>query len=137
MSTVYRKYQNCRKIGGTADHQTASIFQKHSKCSVKTLQGKMLLRNKKIDFLGGTITPSRVTPQKEKVVEYTEIIKNPRFKKSITTIHWLFKLRPKLQTTLSRKNPFSQLLKTTENKIIFSPDLMNEIRKIIDVLDKG
>ena len=57
---------------------------------------------------------------------------------SSTTIFWLFKLLPEFHTTFSRKTkPFSQFMKTTENKdkIIITPKVMNEVQEIDEVSD--
>ena len=75
------------------------------------------------------------TPQRKKTHETFRKCQIASPWKSITTLHWLFKLLPKIHTTSKftyQQNPFFQVLKTTGNKdtIIITAELIYEFREI-------
>ena len=94
---------------------------------------------KEVIFFGRPVTTNGVTAQRQKITYFLYKVNFARFNKELQQkIGFLNYYRNYITRLTERLNPSFQLLKTTENKrkIIITPELLNEIREIDDVLDK-
>ena len=89
-----------------------------------------------IDFLGTTITPAGVKPQRPRVKNFLENTKFPKSKKAVQRYSgFLNSYRnyiPRLSETLT---PFFELL-TKNEKVLVTPDLLEKFTEIIKALDR-
>ena len=95
--------------------------------------------SKKVDFLGRTITATRVAAQKQKITNFLENVKFPRSKKALQRyIGFLNYYRNLIPRLAKRLTPLLHLLKTTDAKakIPITPDIMKEFREINEALDR-
>ena len=94
---------------------------------------------KEASFLGRTITPNSVTPQKRKITTFLEKSIFLALKKALQRyIGFLNYYKNYIPRLAERLNSTFQLLKTTESKdkIIIIAELMNEFRENNNFRDK-
>ena len=89
-----------------------------------------------IDFLGRTITPEGVKPQKERITNFLEKTKFPKSKKALQRylgfLNYYRNYIPRLSEKLA---PFFQLLKKDE-KVLVTTELIQQFNEINRDLDK-
>ena len=89
-----------------------------------------------IDFLGRTITPEGVKPQKQQITTFLEKTKFPKSKKALQRylgfLNYYRNYIPRLSEKLA---PFFQLLKKDE-KVLVTTELVQQFNEIIRDLDK-
>ena len=91
---------------------------------------------KEIDFLGRTITPDGIKPQKEQITNFLEKTKFPNSKKSLQRylgfLNYYRNYTPRLSEKLV---PFFQLLKKDE-KVLVTKELVEQFNEINRDLDR-
>ena len=91
---------------------------------------------KEIDFLGRTITPEGVRPQRPRVQNFLEKTKFPKSKKALQRylgfLNYYRNYNPRLSEKLT---PFFKLLKN-DAKVIVTPDLLEQFTEINKALDR-
>ena len=137
MRTICGWQRNWRQFAWSTDNQFASSVQMHSKCGIKTIHGETPLW-KNDWFLWTNYYTKQHHPTETKSPEISGKIQISSLLKCIAAIHVL---SAKIYISVSRKiKQFSfQLPKTkTQNrdKIIITPELLNELHEIKDFLDK-
>ena len=89
-----------------------------------------------IDFLGRTITPEGVKPQKERVIQFLEKTKFPKSKKALQRyLGFLNYYRNYIQRLSEKLVPFFQLLKKDE-KVLVTTELIEQFNEINRDLDR-
>ena len=89
-----------------------------------------------IDFLGRTITPEGVKPQKERVIQFLEKTKFPKSKKALQRyLRFLNYYRNYIPRLSEKLVPFFQLLKKDE-KVLVTTELIEKFNEINRDLDR-
>ena len=89
-----------------------------------------------IDFLGRTITPDGVKPQKERVIQFLEKTKFPKSKKALQRyLGFLNYYRNYIPRLSEKLVPFFQLLKKDE-KVLVTTELIEQFNEINRDLDR-
>ena len=91
---------------------------------------------KEIDFLGRTITPEGVRPQRPRVQNFLEKTKFPKSKKALQRyLSFLTYYRNYIPRLSEKLTPFSKLLKN-DAKVTVTPDLLEQFTDINKALDR-
>ena len=91
---------------------------------------------KKIDFLGRTITPQGVKPQKQNVQNFLEKTKFPKSKMALQRyLGFLNYYRNYVPRLAERLAPFYKMLKS-DKKVLVSKELIQQFEEINETLDK-
>ena len=91
---------------------------------------------KKIDFLGRTITPEGVRPQRPRVQNFLEKTKFPKSKKALQRyLGFLNYYRNYIPRLSEKLTPFFKLLKS-DAKVTVTPDLLQQFTEINKALDR-
>ena len=113
-----------------------ATFECIRKAGLKLTKYKCHFGATDIDFLGKTITPEGVKPQKEKITAFLEQTKVPKSKKALQRylgfLNYYRDYIPKLSEKLA---PFFQLLKKDE-KVLVTTELVQQFNEINRDLDK-
>ena len=122
-----------------ADHLIANLratFKCLQEAGLKLTMHKSHFGAKEIDFLGRTITPQGVKPQKQNVRNFLEKTKFPKSKKALQRclgfLNYYRNLVPRLSERLV---PFYKMLKSDE-KVLVSKELVQQFEEINRALDK-
>ena len=126
-------------IANDADHLIANLsatFKRIQEPGLKLTMHKCHLGATEIDFLGSTITPQGVKPQKQNVQNFLGKTKFPKLKKALQRYLGFLNLYrnyvPKLSEHLA---PFYKMLKSDE-KVLVSRELVQQFDEINRALDK-
>ena len=91
---------------------------------------------KEIDFLGRTITPEGVRPQRPRVQNFLEKTKFPKSKKALQRyLGFLNYYRNYIPRLSEKMTPFFKLLKN-DAKVMVTPDLLEQFTEINKALDR-
>ena len=122
-----------------ADHLTRNLratFECIRDAGLKLAMHKCHLGATEIDFLGRTITPEGVKPQKERITNFLEKTKFPKSKKALQRylgfLNYYRNYIPRLSEKLA---PFFQLLKKDE-KVLVTTELVEQFNEINKDLDR-
>ena len=122
-----------------ADHLIANLratFKCIQEAGLKLTMHKCHFGAKEIDFLGRTITPQGVNPQKQKVQNFLEKNKFPKSKKALQRyLGFLNYYRNYVPRLSERLAPFYKMLKSDE-KVLLSKELIQQFEEIDKALDK-
>ena len=122
-----------------ADHLIANLratFKCIQEAGLKLTMHKCHFGAKEIDFLGRTITPQGVKPQKQNVQNFLEKTKFPKSKKALQRyLGFLNYYRNYVPRLSERLAPFYKMLKSDE-KVLVSKELVQRIEEINKALDK-
>ena len=122
-----------------ADHLIANLratFKCIQKAGLKLTMHKCHFGAKEIDFLGRTITPQGVKPQKQNVQNFLEKTKFPKSKKTLQRyLGFLNYYRNYVPRLSERLAPFYKMLKSDE-KVLVSKELVQQLEEINRALDK-
>ena len=122
-----------------ADHLIANLratFKCIQKAGLKLTMHKCHFGAKEIDFLGRTITPQGVKPQKENVQNFLEKTKFPKSKKALQRyLEFLNYYRNYVPRLSERLALFYKMLKSDE-KVLVSKELVQQFEEINRALDK-
>ena len=122
-----------------ADHLIANLratFKCIQEAGLKLTMHKCHFGAKEIDFLGRTITPQGVKPQKQNVQNFLEKTKFPKSKKALQRyLGFLNYYRNYVPRLSERLGPFYKMLKCDE-KVLVSKELVQRIEEINKALDK-
>ena len=121
------------------DHLMTNLratFKCIQEAGLKLTMHKCHFRAKEIDFLGRTITPQGVKPQKQNVQNFLEKIKFPKSKKALQRyLGFLNYYRNYVPRLSERLAPFYKMLKSDE-KVLVSKELVQQFEEINKALDK-
>ena len=113
-----------------------ATFQCIRTAGLKLTMHKCLFGAKEIDFLGRTITPDGVRPQRPRVQNFLEKTKFPKSKKALQRyLGFLNYYRNYIPRLSEKLTPFFKLLKN-ETKVMVTPDLLEQFIEINKVLDR-
>ena len=122
-----------------ADHLIANLsatFKCIQEAGLKLTMHKCHFGAKENDFLGRTITPQGVKPQKQNVQNFLEKTKFPKSKKALQCylgfLNYYSNYVPRLSERLA---PFNRMLKSDE-KVLVSRELVQQFEEINKALDK-
>ena len=122
-----------------ADHLIANLratFKCIQEAGLKLTMHKCHFGAKEIDFLGQTITPQGVKPQKQIVQNFLEKTKFPKSKKALQRYLGFLNYNRNYVPRLSeRLAPFYKMLKSDE-KVLVSNELVQQFEEINRALDK-
>ena len=122
-----------------ADHLIMNLratFKCIQEAGLKLTMHKCHFGAKEIDFLGRTITPQGVKPQKQNVQNFLEKTKFPKSKKALQRyLGFLNYYRNYVPRLSERLAPFYKMLKSDE-KVLVSKELVQQFEKINKALDK-
>ena len=122
-----------------ADHLIANLratFKCIQEAGLKLTMHKCHFGAKEIDFLGRTITPQDVKPQKQNVQNFLEKTKFPKSKKALQRyLGFLNYYRNYIPRLSERLAPFYKMLKSDE-KVLVSKELVQQFEEINKALDK-
>ena len=122
-----------------ADHLIANLratFKCIQEAGLKLTMHKCHFGAKEIDFLGRTITPQGVKPQKQNVQNFLEKTKFPKSKKALQRyVGFLNYYRNYFPRISERLAPFYKMLKSDE-KVLVSKKLVQQFEEINKALDK-
>ena len=122
-----------------ADHLIANLratFKCIQEAGLKLTMHKCHFGAKEIDFLGQTITPQGVKPQKQIVQNFLEKTKFPKSKKALQrNLGFLNYNRNYVPRLSERLAPFYKMLKSDE-KVLVSKELVQQFEEINRALDK-
>ena len=91
---------------------------------------------KEIEFIGRTITPEGVRPQRPRVQNFLEKTKFPKSKKALQrNLGFLNYYRNYIPRLSEKLTPFFKLLKN-DVKVMVTPDLLKQFTEINKVLDR-
>ena len=126
-------------IANDADHLITNLratFICIQEAGLKLTMHKCHFGAKEIDFLGRTITPQGVKPQKQNVQNVLEKTKFPKSKKALQRyLGFLNYYRNSVPRRSERLAPFSKMLKSDE-KVLVSKELVQQFEEINKALDK-
>ena len=121
-----------------ADHLIANLratFKCIQEAGLKLTMRKCHFGATEIDFLGRTITPQGVKPQKQRVQKFLEKIKFPKSKKALKRyLGFLNYYRNYVPRLSERLAPFYKILKSDE-KVLVSEVLVQQIEEINKAFD--
>ena len=121
------------------DHLMTNLratFKCIQEAGLKLTMHKCHFGAKEIDFLGRTITPQGVKPQKQNVHNFLEKTKFPKSKKALQRyLGFLNYYRNYVPRLSERLAPFYKMLKSDE-KVLVSKKLVQQFEKINRALDK-
>ena len=122
-----------------ADHLIANLratFKCIQEAGLNMTMHKCHFGATEIDFLGRTITPQGVKPQKQNVQNFLEKTKFPKSKKALQRyLGFLNYYRNYVPRLFERLDPFYKMLKTDE-KVLVSKELVQQFEEINNALDK-
>ena len=91
---------------------------------------------RQIDFLGRTIGPPRVKPQRPRVQNFLEITIFPNSKKALQRyLGYLTYYRNYIPRLSEKLTPFFKLM-TKDEKVLVTPDLLEKVTEINKALDR-
>ena len=121
------------------DHLMTNLratFKCIQEAGLKLTMHKCHFGAKEIDFLGRTITPQGVKPQKQNVQNFLEKTKFPKSKKALQRyLGFLNYYRNYVPRLSERLAPFYKMLKSDE-KVLVSKELVQQFEEINKALDK-
>ena len=121
------------------DHLMTNLratFKCIQEAGLKLTMHKCHFGAKEIDFLGRTITPQGVKPQKQNVHNFLEKTKFPKSKKALQRyLGFLNYYRNYVPRLSERLAPFYKMLKSDE-KVLVSKELVQQFEEINRALDK-
>ena len=121
------------------DHLMTNLratFKCIQEAGLKLTMHKCHFGAKEIDFLGRTITPQGVKPQKQNVQNFLEKTKFPKSKKALQRyLGFLNYYRNYVPRLSERLAPFCKMLKSDE-KVLVSKELVQQFEEINRALDK-
>ena len=121
------------------DHLMTTLratFRCIQEAGLKLTMHKCHFGAKEIDFLGRTITPQGVKPQKQNVQNFLEKTKFPKSKKALQRyLGFLNYYRNYVPRLSERLAPFYKMLKSDE-KVLVSKELVQRFEEINRALDK-
>ena len=121
------------------DHLMTNLratFKCIQEAGLKLTMHKCHFGAKEIDFLGRTITPQGVKPQKQNVQNFLEKTKFPKSKKALKRyLGFLNYYRNYVPRLSERLAPFYKMLKSDE-KVLVSKELVQQFEQINKALDK-
>ena len=121
------------------DHLMTNLratFKCIQEAGLKLTMHKCHFGAKEIDFLGRTITPQGVKPQKQNVQNFLEKTKFPKSKKALQRyLGFLNYYRNYVPRLSERLAPFYKMLKSDE-KVLVSKELVQQFDEINKALDK-
>ena len=113
-----------------------ATFQCIQKAGLKPTMHKCHFGATEIDFLGRTITPAGMKPQRPRVQNFLENTKFPKSKKALQRylgfLNYYRNYIPRLSVKLT---PFFKLL-TKDKKVLVTPDLLEKFTEINKALDR-
>ena len=113
-----------------------ATFQCIREAGLKLTMHKCHFGATEIDFLGRTITPVGVRPQRPRVQNFLENTKFPKSKKALQRyLGFLNYYRNYIPRLSERLTPFFKLLKNDE-KVLVTPDLLEKFTDINKALDR-
>ena len=113
-----------------------ATFQCIRTAGLKLTMHKCHFGAKEIDFLGRTITPEGVRPQRPRVQSFLEKTNFPKSKKALQRyLGFLDYYRNYIPRLSEKLTPFFQLLKN-DAKVIVTPDLLEQFTEINKALDR-
>ena len=122
------------------DHLMTNLratFKCIQEAGLKLTMHKCHFGAKEIDFLGRTITPQGVKPQKQNVQNFLEKTKFPKSKKALQRyLGFLNYYRNYVPRLSERLAPFYKMLKSDE-KVLVSKELVQQFEEINRALDKS
>ena len=122
-----------------ADHLIKNLkatFECIRHAGIKLTMHKSHFGATEIDFLGRTITPEGVNPQKERITNFLEKTKFPKSKKALQRyLCFLNHYRNYIPRLSEKLDPFFQLLKKDE-KVLVTTELIQQFNEINRDLDK-
>ena len=122
-----------------ADHLIANLratFKCIQEAGLKLTMHKCHFGAKEIDFLGRTIAPQGVKPQKQHVQNFLSKTKFPKSKKAFQRyLGFLNYYRNYVPRLSERLAPFYKMLKSDEN-VLVSKELIEQFEEIIEALVK-
>ena len=111
-------------------------FQCIRTAGLKLTMHKCHFGAKEIDFLGRTITPEGVRPQRPRVQNFLEKTKFPKSKKALQRyLGFLNYYRNYIPRLSEKLTPFFKLLKS-DAKVMVTPDLLEKFTEINKALDR-
>ena len=127
-------------VANDADHLITNLratFKCIQEAGLKLTMHKCHFGAKEIDFLGRTITPQGVKPQKQNVQNFLEKTKFPKSKKALQRyLGFLNYYRNYVPRLSERLAPFYKMLKSDE-KVLVSKELVQQFEEINKALDKS
>ena len=122
-----------------AEHLIANLratFKCIQEAGLKLTMHKCHFGATEIDFLGRTITPQDVKPERQNVQNFLEKIKFPKSKKALERyLGFLIYYRNYVPRLSERLAPFYKMLKSDE-KVLVSKELVQQFEEINKALDK-
>ena len=113
-----------------------ATFQCIQKAGLKLTMHKCHFGATEIDFLGRTITPAGVRPQRPRVQNFLENTKFPKSKKALQRyLGFLNYYRNYIPRLSEKLTPFFKLL-TKDEKVLVTPDLLEKFTEINKALDR-
>ena len=113
-----------------------ATFQCIQKAGLKLTMHKCHFGATEIDFLGRTITPAGVKPQRPRVQNFLENTKFPKSKKALQRyLGFLNYYRNYIPRLSEKLTPFFKLL-TKDEKVLVTPDLLENFTEINKALDR-
>ena len=134
--------QNVDDIGIAANDAKQLIFnlgasfQCNRKAGLKLTMHKCHFGAPETDFLGRTITPARMEPQRPGVQNFLENTKFPKLKKALQRyLGFLDYYRNYIPSLSEKLTPFFKLL-TKDEKVLVTPDLLEKFTEINKAFDR-
>ena len=113
-----------------------ATFQCIQRAGLKLTMHKCHFGATEFDFLGRTITPSGVKPQRPRVQNFLENTKFPKSKKALQRyLGFLNYYRNYIPRLSEKLTPFFKLL-TKDEKVLVTPDLLEKFTEINKALDR-
>ena len=113
-----------------------ATFQCIQKAGLKLTMRKCHFGATEIDFLGRTITPAGVKPQRPRVQNFLENTKFPKSKKALQRyLGFLNYYRNYIPRLSEKLTPFFELL-TKDEKVLVTPDLLAKFTEINKALER-
>ena len=113
-----------------------ATFQCIQKAGLKLTMHKFHFGATEMDFLGRTITPTGVKPQRPRVQNFLENTKFPKSKKALQRyLGFLNYYRNYIPRLSEKLTPFFKLL-TKDEKVLVTPDLLKKLTNINKALDR-
>ena len=126
-------------VANNADHLIANLrgtLKCIQEAGLKLTMHKCHFGATEIDFLGRTITPQGVKPQKQNVHNFLEKTKFPKSKKALQRyVGFLNYYRKNVPRLSERLGPFYKMLKSDE-KVLVSNELVRQFEEMSKAFDK-